>query len=254
MQHFLFFPVFPKTQIMQKLLFSFIFLSFSLISLGQDKIVRDANAQNRPAKGFHAIRISHGIDLYLSQGNEEAVAVSASSAEYRDRILTEVEDGVLKIYLDNRTADSWNSGDHKLKAYVSFKILENLKASGGSDIFFENEIAVNKLDISLSGGSDLKGSVKINELSLEQSGGSDVDITGKVANLKISASGGSDLKGYDLVADLCNLSASGGSDTRLTVNKELNVVASGGSEVSYRGAGIVREIRTSGSSSVSKKD
>jgi hypothetical protein len=37
---------------------------------------------------FTGIDIGGGIDLYLSQG-EEAVAVSASEAKYRDKIRTE---------------------------------------------------------------------------------------------------------------------------------------------------------------------
>jgi hypothetical protein len=44
--------------------------------------------------------VGDGIDLYLSQGTEESVAVSASKDEYMDRLKTEVEDGVLKIYYD----------------------------------------------------------------------------------------------------------------------------------------------------------
>jgi hypothetical protein len=238
---------------MNKLFFSFICISISLISLGQEKVMMDANAQPRNAKAFHAIRISHGIDLYLTQGPDEAVAVSASTPEYRNRIITEVENGVLKIYMERENGFIWSSGNHKLKAYVSFKTLEQLTASGGSDVFFESQIVVPKLDIDLSGGSDLKGSVRITDLSLNQSGGSDVNISGTVSNLKVSASGGSDLKGYDLAADICNLQASGGSDTRITVNKELNINASGGSDVYYRGTGVIRELRTSGSSTVSKK-
>src|SRR5580658_7418707 len=210
---------------MHKLLFSFVFMAVSLMSLGQDKVVKDPNAQPRTVKGFHSIRISHGIDLYLTQGSDEAVAVSASTPEYRNRIITEVEDGVLKIYMEKENGFSWNTGNHKLKAYVSFKTLEQLTASGGSDVFFESQITVPKLDVDLSGGSDLKGSVKITDLSLNQSGGSDVNISGTVTNLRVNANGGSDLKGFDLVADICNLQASGGSDTRITVNKELNVNA-----------------------------
>jgi len=40
----------------------------------------------------------------LTQSNEEAVAVSAKDTKYRERIRTEVKDGVLKIWYDN---DGW---------------------------------------------------------------------------------------------------------------------------------------------------
>ena len=228
-------------------------VSCSLFSLGQnEKIIKDQHAQTRDVKGFHSIKVSSGIDLYLSQGHEEAVAVSATDSKYRDRIITEVENGVLKIYMENRGVH-WEWGNLKLKAYVSFTNLEKLEASGGSDVFTENVVKVEKLDIDLSGGSDLKGKVDIRDLSINQTGGSDVDISGNAAILHIVASGGSDFHGYGLLTDICTIKASGGSDANITVNKELNASASGGSDIYYKGSGVVRELKSSGSSSVSKK-
>jgi hypothetical protein len=222
-------------------------------AFGQNtKVIADKNAAARSVSGFHAIRVSGGIDLYLSQG-AEAVAVSASDVEYRDKIKTEVENGVLKIYLD-RSWQNWNWGGHKLKAYVSFATIDALEASGGSDVYADGVFKLTKLDINLSGGSDLKDAkLTVTDLRLEQSGGSDSYVSGTAANVRVETSGGSDLHGYDLVTDNCTISASGGSDTHITVNKELNVSASGGSDVYYKGTAVIRELKSSGSSSVSKK-
>ena len=239
---------------MRKVLLLSAFAVIHLLANAQDtKVINDPNAQTRNVTGFHAISISGGIDLYLSQGNE-AVAVSASKSEYRDKIKTVVENGVLKIYME-RDGMHWNWDWHnpKLKAYVSFSTLEDLKASGGSDIYGQGSIKVEKLNINISGGSDLHGKVDIHDLTIHQSGGSDAAISGSVTNLNVDASGGSDFKGYDLVTDNCRIQASGGSDAQITVNKELNANASGGSDIYYRGNGVIKEVRSSGSSSVSKK-
>jgi hypothetical protein len=243
---------FSKTTFMIKTVLSAVFLFAVAFTQAQNaKVITDQNAQVRNLKGFHAIRVSHGIDLYLSQG-EEAVAVSASDVDTRNRILTEVENGVLRIYMENKGLH-WDWGNRKMKAYVSFKILDELQASGGSDVFTESTIKQEKLSIHLSGGSDLKAKVEINELSLHQSGGSDVSISGKVSDLRIEASGGSDFNGYDLDSDVCDIEASGGSDMHVTVNKELKANASGGSDIYYKGSGVIKEMRSSGSSSISKK-
>src|ERR1700733_440174 len=204
---------------MQKFLLFILISAFSLNLLAQnEKIISDKNAETRDVKGFHAIRVSGGIDLYLTQGNDEAVAISAADADVRQRMRTEVEDGVLKIYMENKGMH-WSWHDMKLKAYVSFKNLQELVASGGSDVYPQSKLKVDKLDLRLSGGSDLKdASVDIRELYIDQSGGSDVHISGQVQNLKVEASGGSDLHGYDLTTDNCNISASGGSDAHITVN------------------------------------
>ncbi|HMH34308.1 MAG TPA: head GIN domain-containing protein [Puia sp.] len=239
---------------MKKILLMAACTGIGFLSIAQNgKLINDKNAQSRDVRGFHAVRISGGIDLYLSQG-PEAVAVSASRNEYRDQIQTVVENGVLKIYLQNTGSHMiWGFSSPKLKAYVSATTLDELKASGGSDVSLEGLIKTDKLGIHLSGGSDLKGKVDIRDLSIDQSGGSDVDISGTVTNLTVDASGGSDLKGYDLAAETCTIEASGGSDAEITVNKTLNAHASGGSDIYYKGSGVISQVRSSGSGSVKKR-
>lgn len=231
---------------MKKILSLLLLTGFITVAFAQ-KTIKDANAQKRNISGFHAIEIGGGIDLYLSQG-DEAVAVSASKDEYRDKIITEVVNGVLKIRYEWKSGLKFDWGNHKLKAYVSAKMLDDLRASGGSDVYVDGSFKATKLDMEISGGSDFHGKVESDELNVRSSGGSDVDISGKATRLTIEASGGSDFKGYDLSTDICNVEASGGSDVYITVNKELSASASGGSDVHYKGNGLIRDINTSGGS------
>ena len=231
---------------MKKLLFSLLVMGLITAASAQ-KTINDPNAEKRNVSGFHAIEVGGGIDLYLSQG-EEAVAVSASKNEYRARIKTEVKGGVLKIWYEWNSNLRFDWSNHKLKAYVSFKDIDRLEGSGGSDISVDGSIKVAKLAMEVSGGSDFDGKVETGELNIQASGGSDVRISGKADRLTIDASGGSDFKGYDLASDICNVEASGGSDIQVTVNKELSANASGGSDVYYKGTGLIRDLKTSGSS------
>ena len=77
-------------------------VSAERVAAQDNKVINDKNAQKREVRNFHGIEISGGIDLYLNQGGEEAVAVSAAEPEWRDRIRTEVLDGVLHIYMDSK--------------------------------------------------------------------------------------------------------------------------------------------------------
>ncbi|HEY6506230.1 MAG TPA: head GIN domain-containing protein [Chitinophagaceae bacterium] len=233
-----------------KKIFSLLMLVASFSAITAQKTINDPNAEKRNVSGYHAISVSGGIDLYLSQGNE-SVAVSASEAQYKALIKTEVKDGVLNIWYDHKNSDK-NRGDRRLKAYVAFKTLDKLTASGGSDIEVEGAIKVSTLKLDISGGSDFNGKVNANDLFVEASGGSDVGISGTVKKLEINASGGSDFSGYSLITDICDLEASGGSDVEITVNKELKAVASGSSDISYKGNAVVKDVKTSGSSSIKK--
>lgn len=235
---------------MKKLLFSLVLTTAASYGFAQ-KTIYDPNAAPRNAKGYHAIRVTDGIDLYLSYG-DEVVVVSASEAKYRDKINTVVENGILKISYDERGGISWNS-NRRLKAYVSFKNLDALAAAGGCDIFVEGSIKTKELSVHISGGSDFKGAVEVEALNISQSGGSDMSVSGKATTVSLNANGGSDFNGYGLTADVCSVEASGGSDVEITVNKELSARASGASDITYKGTAAVKESKASGASSVSKK-
>lgn len=216
----------------------------------QGKVIYDPNVVKRPVESFQAITVSDGIDLYLSQGGEEVLAVSANEISHRDKIKTVVENGVLKIFLDK----GWNWKFKKLRAYVSVKEITKLRASGGSDIVVKDSLKCDKLHIALSGGSDFSGRVTANFLTVEQSGGSDANVSGHVVNAKVGTSGGSDFKGYDLIAEYAILQSSGGSDASITVLKEMAATANGGGDVNYKGNPVVKYRSASGGGSISKRD
>ena len=237
---------------MKKFFLSVAVLLFASLAFAQKTMITDANAEQRTLSGsFNAIKISGGIDLYLSQYETESIAVSASEDQYRDKIKTVIENGTLRIYYDGDKI--WSTGSKKLKAYVSFKNLENLMASGASDVVVTGAIAVPVLRIDCSGASDFKGAVKVDKLTIELSGASDAKISGSASEVSIKSSGASDVKGYDLITESCTAKASGASDINITVNKELNVHASGASDVFYKGTGVIRDIHSSGASTVARK-
>lgn len=237
---------------MFRLVFPVIVLFTISKSFAQKAVIHDANAEARNIGSFTAVSISGGVDLYLSQGNEDAVAVSANEIKYRNRIKTSVENNVLKIWYDGDGLN-FKSGGKKMIAYVSFKSINKLSASGASDVYINGLIKGDELTIHLSGASDLKGRVQLNKLSINQSGASDATISGKTSIFEVEAAGASDLKGYDLETESCHAKASGASDIKITVNKELNASASGASSINYKGAGVVKELRSSGASGINKR-
>jgi hypothetical protein len=217
----------------------------------QKTIVNDANAEKRNIPGFTGISVSGGIDIYITQGSEDGIAVSASETKYRDRIKTEVKDGLLKIWYDSEGM-SWGTGNKKLRGYISFKNINQLHASGSSDVYISGTLKATDLAIRLSGSSDLKGTVDIENLKAGMSGASDITINGKVGSLNIDASGSSDFKDFDLITQNCEAHVTGSSDIQITVEKELNATASGSSDIRIKGNGVIKRMNTSGSSSIKK--
>ena len=212
--------------------------------------VNDPNAEIRQVSSFHGIRVSNAFDVYLDQSNTEAVAVSASETEYRDRIKVEVKNGILEVYYDNK--GKWPKGNKKLKAYISFKQIDLLSISGACDVVISGTLTGNDLNINLSGASDLKGKLVVKNLRANMSGASDLNVTGSATSIEVDASGASSFRGFEFVTDYCDAKASGASDIRITVNKEVKAQASGASDVDIKGEGVVKEQKSSGASSINK--
>ena len=238
---------------MKKIILLLAACCFVFIANAQNNIVVDANASARKVAGqFDAIKVSGGIDLYLSQSDNVAVAVSASNENFKEGIKTVIEDGTLKIFYKGE--NSWRKKDSKLRAYVSFKDIKKLEASGACDIIVTGSISTAALSIQMSGACDFSGKVKTDVLKLNLSGASDAKISGTAGTAVIESSGASDVKAYDLVTDICKVNVSGASDVFITVNNELTASASGASDIKYKGNALVKEMKSSGASSVSKKN
>jgi uncharacterized protein YaiE (UPF0345 family) len=237
-------------------------------------LIYDDHAQVRQIGSFKAIKVSSGIDLYLTQAESCAVAVSASDNDIRNRIQTIVEGETLVIKLKNANGWSWSKwGNYKMKAYVSVKELNALLGSGAVNIFLLSKIVTPTLNVKLSGASDFKGEIDAAVLSvnvsgasdfnaqvnassmiLEASGASNIEMNGIVDDISIDLSGASDAKLYDLYAKGAVVKVSGASTANVQVSKLLKAQASGASNINYKGDAIVREMNSSGSSSIKHKD
>jgi hypothetical protein len=238
---------------MKKILLSLITFIGLTVFAQEKTVINDANAQKRAiTESFTGISVSDGVDLYLTQDNEESVAVSASEEKYMERFKTEVEDGVLKIYYDNNGIN-WSANDRrKLKAYVSFKTLEKLHASGGADVQMQGILDAENLEMKFTSGAVFNGKLRAKDVSVEQNSGSAINISGNAAKFAVDVSSGAIFKGFDLTVDYCNAKASSGGGIRITINKELSAKANSGGGVRYKGDAVIKDINVNSGGSVKK--
>ncbi len=201
--------------------------------------------QERSVGAFTAIEISKGVDLFIRQGNSQQVVVKADD-NLIDLVSTEVDGRTLRI----RTQGSMRRVT-ALDVYVTVTDLERIEASSGSDVKGESKLEVERLSLEMSSGSDVKLDLEARELSCRLSGGSDAELSGEVQIMEVVATGGSDLhaKGL-LVSDKCVLNVSSASDAFIRVEGELEVEASGASDVTVKGNPNVVRQRASGGSDI----
>jgi len=229
-----------------------LFTLLTVISAGTALAGTFDKTQTRQAKNFNAIKVSTGIDLYLTMGDEEKVSIEADD-DIIDDIITEVKNGTLHIYIKQNGWFNWGSTNHTKKAYVTVKELTELHASSGSDVRSENTLKGESLEVSASSGSDVVIDVYYKNLSVDTSSGSDAKLSGKVKTFEAESSSGSDIKANKLEAKIAKLRASSGSDISVTVTDELYAHASSGSDINYYGNPQIRDIDESSGGDVHHK-
>ena len=236
-----------------KQLFILLITCLSLNAFAQDETIDDANAEKRTlTESFNAITVSDGVDLYLTQGNEESIAVSASDEKYMERFKTEVENGTLKIFFESKGLTWLHTDKRKLKAYVSFKTLEKLNASSGTSVLIKGIIKVDKLVCAVTSGAHFTGEVNIGDMEVDQNSGSTFDITGKAEKLKVEVSSGAIFKGYELAVNFCEAKATSGGGVRINVIKELIAKANSGGGIRYKGNAVIKDLNVNSGGMVKK--
>lgn len=205
----------------------------------------------RKLKNFNSIKVSAGIDLYITMGETEEVKIVADD-DIIDKLITEVKDGTLRIYMKDNNWFNWSVRGSR-KAYVTVKELVAISASSGSDVRSENTLKGESLKVKASSGSDVEVDVFYKNILLDTSSGSDAKLSGKVKTFKAEASSGSDIKAQNLETTISKVRASSGSDITVKVSGELYAKASSGADIRYYGNPEIRDIDESSGGDVKQK-
>jgi hypothetical protein len=216
-------------------------------------VVYDANAEVRKVEKFNGIDVSGTVTLYLSQGNETGLAVSAGEEKYNSKIKTEVKNGVLHISVDGGMWNGFSWTNRKLKAYVSVPDISTLQVSGASYVVISGILKTESLSLQISGASELKGALQVKNLNMGISGASVARLTGTAESANVEASGAVRMNGYDLKVDNGKFDISGASHITISVNKELSANASGGSTIQYKGDAVAKSMNANGGATIQRK-
>ncbi len=199
--------------------------------------------------GFSSIESNNGLAISITLGDEEKVTVET----YENvQPYIHVYQAGTNLHIELKE-DTEFEHDPQITIRVSAKAIAGITASGGSKITVDNTFDTDNLNTVLTGGSSLSANLQCSKFTSDLSGGSKLNLQGKSDSYSLTSSGGSTSNGFAFVVNDFHCDLSGGSTVNVTVNNELNVIASGGSVVNYKGSGIVASQVLSGGSSVYKK-
>lgn len=181
------------------------------------------------SNNFNSIKVSRGMDVYLTQGDNVSIFVEADE-NLHDIIITEVEGTTLKIYADENISSSKSQ-----KVFVNFKDIQEIVSTSGSDVYSTNMIKAEILKLNTTSGSDMELDLNTDVVECEATSGSDMRLSGITNKLIAKATSGSDIKAGDLKAKQSNAHATSGADIILNTSEELYAKASSGGDIKYYG-------------------
>ena len=218
--------------------------NFNFGKKGNGKVITQ---ERSVSENFTEVKSSAGIDVYLTQGNENKISVEADE-NLLQFIETDVRNGKLNI------TTSKNIGWSKAKkVYVTYIELNNIEASSGSSVVGNSVIKSETLSLKSSSGADMKLEVFSKDLTAQTSSGADMDVSGKASSFTAKASSGSEINAKELLTLNCKARASSGAGIRVNVQDKLDANASSGADINYYGSPTSVNSLKSSSGSVKKK-
>ncbi|MBN1767640.1 MAG: DUF2807 domain-containing protein [Prolixibacteraceae bacterium] len=186
--------------------------------------------EERDISGFNSISASAGLNIYLTQSDEEQLTVEADE-NLMDYIITEVRGNELKCTVDGNIYRS-----SKLNVYVSYSLLNSISVSSGADIETENVLRSNEIIINASSGADADLLVESETISCQSSSGANIKLKGLCEQFNANSSSGADIKAADLSSKSAEVVASSAGDIRISVSERISANASSGGDIVFYGS------------------
>ncbi|MEA1850332.1 MULTISPECIES: DUF4252 domain-containing protein [unclassified Chryseobacterium] len=145
------------------------------------------NGESRNVGDFSGVQVSTGVIVNFKQENPTSVKVIAD-ADKLQYIVTKVDNGVLKVYVDNKGQK--NLKFKNISVNVSSPRIDNIKTSSGAIFNAINTINEKTVSVDLSSGSVINGDFNSDNTKMELSSGAVINSTINTKQIAVKASSG----------------------------------------------------------------
>ncbi|MEZ4802734.1 MAG: head GIN domain-containing protein [Gelidibacter sp.] len=233
---------------------SILFIAALLIvvaSQAQKKIKGNGNMTTitRTTSDYDGIRCSGSFDYVLVAGTEGTITI-VGEENLLEYIITEVKDGNLIVKTKDRV---WlNSSKNKtIKITIPFKDLNTISLAGSGDLWNDDKITSNKLEVSLAGSGDVVLNIECSSTKASLAGSGDLTLKGNTNNLNANVAGSGNFHGFDLQSNTTDVSVAGSGNADVFCKENLKARVSGSGDITYKGNPKVEDTKVAGSGSIS---
>lgn len=207
----------------------------------------NVKTEERNIDEFNALKISRGMNVYVSQGNDFKVVVEADENLHKS-IVTELNGDELQI----KAVDNIRKASSK-KVFVTLPKLFAVEASSGSNVFSEQTLAAGDIKLTVSSGANLKFSIDADNVTAKSGSGSNMFLDGTTGSINAKSGSGSNIKAGDLKAQTVEAKVSSGANIWVNCQNKLQATASSGGNIFFYGNPANTSISKSSGGNVIKK-
>ncbi|MBN1950640.1 MAG: DUF2807 domain-containing protein [Bacteroidales bacterium] len=203
--------------------------------------------EERNVPAFKEISLGISGDLYFTQGSPQKVVIEADESTL-EKLITEVDDGRLKIRFEN-----WNmSGSKPVTIRVTAPEVDGLYISGSGKIIAEGKVNTGEIELKISGSGKINlNDLTAGDLELAISGSGDINLRGSGDEMEVAISGSGNIFGESFSVTGCEIKISGSGGCHIDATGTLEAHISGSGDVYYYSAPQI-EAQVSGSGRIKK--
>ena len=187
-------------------------------------------SETRNLEPFSGVKASKAVSVYLKKGTKESARVEVTGIKLSN-VITEVSGSYLKVHL----RDGNFRGNVNVKVYVTYVKIERLSASAAGNIYSQETIKGDDMEISAASAGTIEVNVDANTIDISVASAGDIEIKGKAKEVNVDAASAGDIDAYDLDAEKVRVEASSGGSAKVSVSKDLHANASSAGSIRYRG-------------------
>jgi Putative auto-transporter adhesin, head GIN domain len=188
-----------------------------------------------PISNFTGIQVRNGMQLFVTKDTVEKIVIETDD-NIQDLYTAQKIGSNVDIRL-NQTTDF--RPEQVVKVFISAKNLVELVAASGCIVKFNNTIPSNDFNLKLSDGSVFNGAFSATTLTANITSGCKATLTGTTNKFTLVASAGCQVNDFDFKSNILDCKISDGTTVNTTVNTTIDVVATDGAVLNFKGNAVV---------------
>ena len=197
----------------------------------------ETRTEKRNTNPFSEVSLRVSADLYIEQGDEHSIEITANDETLR-KIIVEVNDDklVIRFSWEDLLFKDFKPGH--MEIHVVTKNIYGLNVQGSGNIYSEKPIATQSLELNIAGSGDIKmGSIACDKIDATITGSGDIVFEGasKGREIEILIAGSGDVVASDFETETAYIKIAGSGDSEVNASDFLDVSIYGSGDVKYVG-------------------